>query len=62
MANNPGFRKMQQEVMRANGLKGAKKTVPGGKRDVKWFFIILGSFVGIVAASWLIPFIIDLFK
>ena len=32
---DPNFLKMQQEVMRHNGLKGAKKTAPDWKRDKK---------------------------
>ena len=45
---DPNWLKMQQEVMRHNGLKGAKNTAPGGKRDLKFLLIILGVIAAII--------------
>lgn len=55
---DPNWLKMQQEVMRHNGLKGAKNTAPGGKRDLKFLLIILGVIVAIIALLAL-PMIIE---
>ena len=58
---DPNWLKMQQEVMRHNGLKGAKNTAPGGKRDLKFLLIILVVIVAIVALLAL-PIITEVFR
>ena len=58
---DPNWLKMRQEVMRQNGLKGAKNTAPGGKRDLKFLFIILGVIVAIIVLLAL-PIILEVFR
>ena len=58
---DPNWLKMRQEVMRHNGLKGAKKTAPGGKRDWKFLFLIIGVIVAIIVLLAL-PVIIEVIK
>ena len=58
---DPNWLKMQQEVMRHNGLKGAKNTAPGGKRDLKFLLIILGVIVAIIVLLAL-PIILEVFR
>ena len=58
---DPNWLKMQQEVMRHNGLKGAKNTAPDGKRDLKFLFIILGVIAAIIVLLAL-PIILEVFR
>ena len=58
---DPNWLKMQQEVMRHNGLNGAKNTAPGGKRDLKFLLIILGVIVAIIVLLAL-PIILEVFR
>ena len=57
---DPNFIKMQQEVMRANGLKGAKNVTPDAKKDQRFLFMTLGVIAALIGVPLLIMLAVSL--